>query len=397
MSRRIVEVFNRYAFYGGEEKVADQIAGHLTQDHELLRCGFDSREWMGEGAPGKLSQVRRLFYNGESRERFEAAVREFKPEVAMFHNVYPVGSPSLYHAAQLKGLPVVQYVHNFRPFSVGGSLYLKGKLMPGALKGSFWPEVLNGAWQGSVLKSALMALALKRLRTSGWLDQVKVWVCISEFMRDRFAEAGIDERRLVVLKHAWEPKVVETGMAEEGDGYLFLGRLVEEKGVRVLLEAWERLWKEMGEATPELWIGGEGPLEDEVRAAAAGNPRVRYLGMLAGDEKSRRLRECRALLAPSVWWEPLGLVVYEAYEAGRPVLAAASGGLTETVKDGVTGWLHPAGDVGALVDSVRAMEQIGEEGRSTMGREGRKWLEANTGVEGWKREMALILEKAIEG
>ncbi len=170
---RILQVFNRYVHMGGEEKSVDRIYRHLSEEHEMGRCFFESRDWMGENALGKFGQLRRTFYNPESRAGFERACSEFKPDLALFHNAFPVGSPSLYHAAKLRGLPVIHYVHNFRPFSVGGTLYAKGQFMEEALRGNYLREVRTGAWQGSVLKSAVMALVLKRLHRSGWLDCVK--------------------------------------------------------------------------------------------------------------------------------------------------------------------------------------------------------------------------------
>lgn len=393
--RRILEVFNRYAFMGGEEKIAGQIHRHLAQDHEVASCGFDSREWMGDGTPGKLGQAARLFYNRESRARFDRACAAFLPDVALFHNVFPVGSPALYHAAKAGGIPVVQMVHNFRPFSVGGSLYVNGRFTPESLAGNFWPEVRLRAWQGSLLKSLLMALALKRLHRSGWLAQVRVWVCISDFMKEKFRLAGIDESRLVTLKHAWEPMAEVPHGADDG-AYLFLGRLVPEKGVEVLLTAWERLQQKMGGSTPMLWIGGEGPLEERVKLAEQRNGKVRHLGLLHGEEKAGRLRRCRALVVPSVWWEPLGLVTYEAYDYGKPVLAAASGGLAETVQEGLTGLLHCPGEAEALAASVLKLEGLDAGQRQHMGMAGRAWLLKNADVTAWKRAFDAILTKALE-
>ena len=164
MKTGILQVFNRYLFTGGEEKSVDRIYHHLSGEHAMSRCFFDSADWKREGAPGTAGQVKRLFYNKESRARFESALDASGAGVAMFHNIYPVGSPSLYHAAGRRGVPVVQYLHNFRPFSVGGTLFVNGRLCPDSLHGNFGAEVRAGVWQNSVLKSAVYALMLKMLQ-----------------------------------------------------------------------------------------------------------------------------------------------------------------------------------------------------------------------------------------
>lgn len=394
MSRRILQVFNRYVHPGGEEKSVDRIYAHLAEGNDVQRCFFDSRDWTGPAAPSRFKQLRRMFYNPDSRAAFEAAADAQRSEVALFHNLYPVASPSLYHAALQRRLPVVQYLHNFRPFSVSGTLYANGALLPEALRGDYRREVLSGSWQGSVLKSALFALLLKRLHRSGWLACVKQWIAISEFMRDRLIEAGVPAERITALRHSWDAMPAPP-MREDGGSYLFLGRLVDVKGVEPLLLAWRELRARLGGSTPPLVIGGEGPLASRIQAEA--NPGVLFAGMLTGEAKHEALRTCRALVGPSVWWEPLGLVVYEAYDFGKPVLSARSGGLTEVVQHGVTGLLHEPGSVPAIVADVLAMEKMSAANRLAMGDAGRAWLLREAAPQAWKKSMQAVIEAAAAG
>jgi glycosyltransferase involved in cell wall biosynthesis len=173
--------------------------------------------------------------------------------------------------------------------------------------------------------------------------------------------------------------------------YLFLARLVDVKGVTTLLRAWDILREKLGEHTPELWIGGEGPLEDAVRTDVARHKDIHHLGLIGGSQKAEVLRHCRAMLAPSLWWEPLGLVTYEAYDYAKPMLAAASGGLAETVQHGKTGFLHEPGNAEALAQDVLKLESLSAEERRAMGVAGRKWLLENTSVEKWQDRFDEVL------
>lgn len=368
----------------------------LEEEHDVIRLPLDSREWVGEGAPMMFSQAWRTVYNPDSLRRFEQAVAEHKPDCALFHNVFPVGSPSLYHGAKRMGLPIIQYAHNYRPFCVAGTLYAKGKVITVPLRGNYWPEIYHGVWQRSVLKSAIMAVAMKLLLRSRWLDSVKAWVCVSEFMRDRFIEAGLPKNKVHGLRHAWVP-MPEPPAVTDGNYYLFLSRLVDEKGVEIVLRAWEKISASLGVRTPQLWIAGEGPLEGMVREAAAKNPRIKYCGMLMGQAKRDVISNCRALLVPSVWWEPLGLVTCEAYDFSKPVLAAASGGLSETILPGVTGFLHEPGKVESLISDVLCMETLPTEHRLEMGRAGRRFLLENFNVRQWKVRITEIIDQALQG
>lgn len=395
MSLSILNVFNRYRSFGGEEYSVERIREHLRQRHEVSTCSFDSHEWTQPGAPGKIAQAGKLFYHPEGKRRFEAAVDAAQPDVAVFHNIYPVGSPALYHSALKRKLPVVQFLHNYRPFSVGGSLYSRGRILSDPLHGRYGTEVWEGAWMGSVTRSALMAVLLKLLHRSGWLDSVKTWIAISDFMRERLIAAGaVHPDRIVTLRHAWDampqaPEKVDAGY------YLFLGRLIEEKGLPMLLKTWDALHNQLGKNTPRLHIAGEGPLAGLVAQHARGNPFICALGTVGGETKKDQLLRCRAVVIPSVWWEPLGLVTYEAYDYAKPVLAARSGGLGETVLSGNTGFLHEPGDIDGLTQDVLNLEAMSPTQRAALGSSGRHWLRQETDPTVWLRRFDQIVNPLV--
>ena len=320
-----------------------------------------------------MGQLKRFFYNHDTASALRRSISKHDPEALLCHNLYPVGSPSAYDVANETGVPVIQYLHNYRPFSVGGAPLAGNRIRDEGLRQNWWPEVMSGAWQGSVIKSALFALMLRRLHQSGWLESVKCWVAISEFLHGKFLEAGLPPERVVTLKHAWRPKP-EVPASPEGSHYLFLSRLVREKGVWTLLKAWELLEQEMGAGCPRLVIGGLGPEMPVVQSCAERSGHVDYVGFVQGEHKESLIRGSRALIAPSIWWEPSGLVTFEAYEFSKPILAGASGGLVENVIHGRTGLLHTPGDARALADSVIELEKMGGARRREMGQEGREWL-----------------------
>ncbi len=286
---------------------------------------------------------------------------------------------------------MIQYIHNFRPFSPSGTLWHGGRVRDEALHGNPWPEVIGRSWERSLTKTALLAFQLHRLKASGWLDKVDHWIAVSDFMRGKFIEAGIPEHKVSTLRHCWTPK--SNGVSTMDDGYyLFLGRLVPEKGVGMLLDTWRRLEKLLGAACPRLVIAGTGPEEAKVIAGANASQRIEFAGFVSGEAKSRLLNGCRAVLAPSIWWEPLGLIVYEAYDYGKPVIAARSGGLVETVCEGEGGFLHIPGDSDSMVEAILKLEETGHAGRVAMGTTGRKWLLQNASPEAWKKSFSEIVE-----
>ncbi len=387
---RIVQVFNQYLERGGEEIWVNEMLKLCQGEFEIHDLRFHSRAWKGIGAPNRLRQAILLWNNPDARRRLREEVRRLRPHVLIFHNLIPVASLGLYTEARELGIPVIQYAHNFRPFSTSGTLWFNGSIQDAALRGNPWPEILHGAWEKSILRTTLLALFLRRFRHGKDIQAVSRWITVSDFMRTKFVEAGMPPEQVITLRHCWHARNTES-MEPEGDYYLFLGRLVPEKGVTVLLEAWSELRGRLGSTCPRLIIAGVGPEEARIHRAIAQTDVVSCIGFVDGEEKARLLAGCRALIAPSIWWEPLGLIVYEAYEHARPVLGARSGGLQETIQQNVTGSLHPPGNAMALAEDVARLEALGMEGRRDMGLAGRRWLLEEACPERWMNTIRKIL------
>lgn len=389
---RVLQVFNQYYEQGGEEIWVDRMSRLSDGKFRIFELRFQSRSWKVQGAPGVLQQARLMWNNPEARSRLVREVEEIEPDVIVLHNLLPVASFGIYQELQRLGLPVLQFTHNFRPFSPSGTLWYKGKIRDDAMRGQRWKEVLGRAWEGSFLKTALMAFYLRRLDKKGWLNSVSHWIAVSDFMRDRFIGAGIDSSRVTTMRHCC---ILEDFRDEPSDGnyYFFLGRLVSEKGIDVVFSAWSLLEERMGDMCPELVIAGAGPMEREVFRRAESHPKIKAVGFVSGEAKSRYLRQSRAVLAPSLWWEPLGLIVYDAYEFSKPVLAAKSGGLIETVNEGAGGLLHTPGDHEELAQQIIDLEDMGPKRRVEMGKTGRKWLEENGSPQTWCEEFLKLLNR----
>lgn len=168
-----------------------------------------------------------------------------------------------------------------------------------------------------------------------------------------------------------------TPLSGEGPlSLLFVGRLVERKGVEVLVRALARV----AERRPaRLVVVGEGPREDRIRRVAREcgvADRVELTGHLSEEALSREYRTCDIFVLPAVVdrkgdTEGLGVVLLEALRFGRPVVASRAGGIPDIVEDGVTGWLAPPGDPAELARVLLGVADRPEESRQ-VARRGRR-------------------------
>jgi glycosyltransferase involved in cell wall biosynthesis len=388
LSRRLIQIFNRYLEPGGEEAWV----ANLEKSFNLPTCYFNSSDWVGSDAPSRLSQALRMIDNPTSLEHLWRLQEEINAEAWIVQNAFPTGSAAIYREAKKKRIPLIQYVHNFRPFALSYLQTPDLETFPHRTR-MYLKEIARGSWQNSRIKTAWFATVLTIAHTLRWFDAVTIWIAVSDFMRDQFIRAGVPSEKIFTLRHFWRP-VADITATTDQNYYLFIGRLVELKGVLVLLNVWDRIFREQKLSGPKLVVVGEGELADVVRSRAKENPLVDFRGSVPKDQKRQLLNGMRALIAPSLCLESLGLVAYEAYDFAKPVFSARAGGLGEIVIHNQTGLLHEPGDAATLCEQVLNLERQPQQ-RIEFGRKGRQWLLEHANIEKWREGFNRIVEFAV--
>ncbi|MEU6235130.1 glycosyltransferase [Kitasatospora sp. NPDC047058] len=369
----ILVVHNRYASAqpSGENKVVDQEVGLLREaGHRVELFERRSDDIAARSLPGKAAVPLLVPWNPAVRAELAARLRAERPDVVHVHNVFPLLSPAVLAACADAGVPAVATLHNYTQVCPPGTLQRDGRPCTACVGGSPLPAVRHGCYRNSRLATVPLAVSLAVNRRRWW-SGVERFFCISAAQRDVLARAGMPAERLAV-KHNFvpDPGVRRTGA---GEHLLYLGRLAEAKGVRLLMAAWDEAAADGGVGVP-LVVAGAGPLEREVTAWAAGRDDVRYVGLYDQDQCRQAVARAVAVVAPSTWLEAFGLVVVEAMAAGVPAVAAGHGAFVELVEDGVTGLLHRPGDAASLASCLRRIT-AGPEHNREMGLAARRRYE----------------------
>lgn len=390
---KILVSHNGYQQRGGEDGVVEAEARLLQEHgHSVVRYERHNDELRNLGPLDTLAIGPGTVWAAGSHCEVKVLIARHEPDVVHFHNTFPLISPAAYYACAEAGVPVVQTLHNYRLLCPAATLLRDGKVCEACLGRNVpWPGILHGCYRGSRPATAAVAAMLAVHRAIGtWRGKVDVYVALSEFARRKFIEGGLPSERIVV-----KPNFVESDPGPKqgwGDYALFVGRLSEEKGLRVLLNAWGRL----REPIP-LRIAGDGPLSDEIAGEIRNEElkNVELLGRLSQSEITALMHGARFLVLTSVCYENFPLTVAEAFACGLSVIASRLGAMAEIIEDGATGVHFSPGDPKDLARSVEWAwshpHELWEMGRAARS----EYEDKYTGERNYKRSME-IYERAVE-
>ncbi|MFJ8233331.1 glycosyltransferase family 4 protein [Streptomyces sp. NPDC094448] len=392
----ILVVHNRYssAQPSGENQVVDREVGLLrAAGHRVELFERRSDDIAARSLPGKAAVPLLVPWNPAVRRELAARLRTDRPDVVHIHNVFPLLSPAVLAACADAGVPAVATLHNYNQVCPPGTLHRDGRLCTECVGSPLaLPAVRHGCYRNSRAATVPLALGLSVNRRRWW-SGVERFFCISAAQRDVLVRSGMPPERLVV-KHNFVP---DPGVRRAGPGeqLLFLGRLADTKGVRLLMAAWDALAADGGVGVP-LVLAGAGPLEQEVTAWAAGRDDVRYAGLYGPAQCREAVARSVAVVAPSMSLETFGLVVAEAMAAEVPAVAAGHGAFAELVDDGVTGLLHQPGDRASLASRLRRITADPARNRE-LGRAARRRYERDFGPDVGLKRLEHEYRSAIAG
>lgn len=277
--------------------------------------------------------------------------REFKPDVIHFHNTFPLISPMAVWVAS-KYAPVVATLHNYRTVCAAGIPMREGKVCVSCIeKRCICGAIKHKCYRGSLLATLPLAINIAIWRRV-WKKCVTKFICLTPFAKEMMIKAGLPKDKIVVKGNSIED-VRSRYKRTKGDGkfrFLYAGRMSDEKGPQVLIEAWNK----MGEDAPELLMIGDGDERGRYEAMVKSD-RIKFVGQKAREEVLQAVVDADVVVIPSLCYEGLPTNILEAFMLGRPCLVSDLGALPSIVKDGVSGWIFKAGDA---EDLIRVLKQL---------------------------------------
>lgn len=282
-------------------------------------------------------------FNPISSLKLKKVLKKFQPDVVHLNIFLSQLSPLILHV--LKKVPVIYTAHWYKMICPKGT-----KLLPNQEQCSF--KAGKACIQAECLPFYLW-----------WIDMIQLWLISlyknnidlllanSKFTTKKFTQEGISTD--TSLPYFVERSNILKYPTSERATVCFIGRLVPEKGLKVLIKAMNILLEKLPSA--RLLVVGDGPEKRSLERFSKDlklSESIEFLGFVPNEELNDVLFRSHVLAIPSIWAEPFGIVGIEASARGLPVVATRGGGLEEIVENNSNGFLVNPGNAEELADKL---------------------------------------------
>jgi glycosyltransferase involved in cell wall biosynthesis len=366
---RVLLVNKFWTPVGGVEEHCLQLEEMLQQEgHEVVRFGMARADnepplpvthsvsevaFHGGGVRDRLRAGERACLGGETRSKLGVLLDEERFDlVHVVHSYHQLGM-TFFPLLRRRGIPTILDLHDYK---VGCPRYLlfndrTGQTCTVCLdkRGAWaWAPATRRCWKGSISSGIMLSMEALSARLSKAYTGVDRVVVRNELQQDAALHAGVAEEKLRLIP-PWIDLRDEGPSGSSLDGrILFVGRLVQEKGVDTLIRA-------AAIAGVPIRIVGDGAQRPELEALIRSTGAdVELIGWRHHDEVLEEVAAAKALVVPSIWPEVFGLVICEAFSVGTPVIGSRIGAIPELLDEG-RGHLFTPGDALAL---ARILEKI---------------------------------------
>ncbi len=340
---KVLLVHNKYrnTNIGGEDVVFEQEASALKAGGNL-----EVYEYVVSNDQIKMFYLPfSIWFSVNNYLKIRSLVRCKKIDIVHVHNFFPLLTPSIFLAAKRAGAKIVLTLHSYRLWCISGTLYRDNVgVCEQCTKKSFpLAGIRNRCYRSSLLQSLLAQFSFYFYKKMFFFSNVDVFFVLTEFQKNKVIELGIPRSKIMLKSNG----VVVAPCAEnsnERKGYIFVGRLENNKGTHVLLEAWKKLPQSY-----HLTIIGNSPDIKEIQEKHQCD-NVVFKGKCSHEETIRAISQAKYLLQTSLLYETFGLTIIEAFACGTPVIGFSIGTRSEFIHDTKNGFLCMPD---TLVDTIK--------------------------------------------
>lgn len=311
---KILLIYNRYVFRGGEDTYVDSLE-KLLKDNGHVVIPYYKDSSLIVSTLDKIKASIGLFWNSSVASEIDTLINTHKPDVAHIHNIYPLISPTIYYVLKRKGIRIVQTIHNYKFVCPKNSLFRNNKVCELCVnKVVSYPAIIFGCYHNSHFSSLIYSISFFLHHSLGAFYKIDKFIFPSLFTRDYYIKhAHIFPKKTVFLPHFVNniPKSLSTNTSSSY--FLFVGRLSEEKGIQNLLNIFSQLNNQ------RLVVIGDGALRQMLLKKHSQYKNIQFINHVDNHLVLSYMRKSLAIIVPSLWYEVLPMVILEAIMCNKPL------------------------------------------------------------------------------
>ncbi|OGI04103.1 MAG: hypothetical protein A2Y25_11425 [Candidatus Melainabacteria bacterium GWF2_37_15] len=350
---KIVLVNNTFGNFGGGSEKATIETGRILQDkgHEVYYFASDRKPYYEKDYKYQNffpKNSKKIFYNIEAKKKLGLLLKKVKPDLIHVHCFQHNLTPSVLIACKESGIPIVMTFHDSNFACPPGTLIKNGKSCTSrdCINGSLISCVKYRCFSNSFSKSLVSASEFFFKKSLGSYEIPEYIICPSQFILDLAVESGIKREKLVLISNFINAN--DTNNNSHKGYFLYAGRIVKEKGLYCLINAFKDL------PHIRLRIAGKGAYETELQKFIEQNniKNIEFIGLKKGIELENEYKNCFATVLSSLCGEAFGLSILESFSYGKPVIASRTGGIPEVINDYKDGIMVEPGNVEELKNAI---------------------------------------------
>lgn len=315
----------------------------------------------------------RSFYSLEAQTYLNRLILKESPiDIAYILNIYNYMSPSIIRTFKKHGIPVVQMLGDYHLQCPSYLLLRKGKPCSLCVEHQYYHALKYRCLKNNFFVTLIRVIAMYLYRRLGIYDMVDAFVVPCNFMRDILIRGGYSPHKIRLIKYPVREINLNELNGFTKDYILYFGRISYEKGLDLLINAYQKIAHLYD---VKLVILGRDYDGEKSRLLSLIKPgmeeRILFPGFAEGKELSKWIMGAVFTVVPSRWYDNAPLSVYESYLHEVPVVGARIGGITEQIEDTVTGRLF---EPESVTDLAKVMEwMLADKSRLThMGKMGKQ-------------------------
>lgn len=347
--QKVLVVHNYYQIPGGEDTVVDNEKKLLEEHgHKVVLYTRHNNELKNMSIIKKMGLPFTTVFNLKTYRDIKKIITEQDIQIVHIHNTLSLISPAVYYAAIRCGVPVIQTVHNFRFLCPGATFYRNGNICEECVSKGLGCAIRHKCYRGSRAQTIICVINTWFHRHTGILSKIN-YICLTKFNKEKLLKLKYIRAEKVYIKPNFTFGFNEAAMQEaKRNYYLYVGRLEEIKGVRLLIDAFFKMPNRV------LKLAGQGPLKEELESKAG--PNVMFLGQVPHEALMKLIADARAVILPSQIYEGFPMIIPEAFSMSTPMIVGDIGNNGTLILDGNNGMKFKHYQVEDLLKTIDRFE-----------------------------------------